>query len=150
MQSKNYRVVNIEILTSPCRKCSEAICNRTACEKLAAFQLRCDQELPSYGVCNFEEDELSTSEKVNINQLLEYEEDGPVEEEAEFVESSVIEKTEPKQKPVPKAKSKPVRELEQKTTPAPVKPVISDIPREQVIPVAALQAPQKLVQLSLF
>lgn len=49
----NYRVVNIPILTSPCRKCSEGgyICiGATNCQKLKDFGKACDQEFTGYGV----------------------------------------------------------------------------------------------------
>jgi len=49
----NYRVVNIPILTSPCRKCSEggfACPVSNNCQKLKDFGKACDEQVTGYGV----------------------------------------------------------------------------------------------------
>lgn len=51
-----YRVVEIPILQSPCRKCTENICDRANCSILVAFNKRCDHEAITYGVCDPTED----------------------------------------------------------------------------------------------
>jgi len=154
--NKQYRVVNIEILTSPCRKCSEAICNRSSCEKLIAFQSRCDQELPSYGVCNCEGDELPSPVKSNFtNDILEGEAPAPTvdsteEYEATFDKSEPTPKKERKRKPVV-LETKP--QPETKPEPAAAEPLIPvDMTLEQIFPPARMAqlAPQKFTQLSLF
>ncbi|WP_224962756.1 hypothetical protein [Geomonas subterranea] len=154
--NKNYRVVNYEILTSPCRKCSEAICDRDKCAMLIAFRARCDQELPSYGVCDFS-DELPSPVKFNFPKEAEYEEEAPAAQAEEESESPVVEKPQrkkaQKQKPEPKAKPTPAPKPEPKAEPVAAEPLIpADMTLEQIFPPARMAqlAPQKLTQLSLF
>ena len=156
--NKSYRVVNIEILTSPCRKCSEAICNRTTCAKLIAFQARCDQELPSYGVCDFD-DEFSSPVKSSFSSGCTEDETPDLAADAAETENEVAGKPERKPKAEPKAKRKPVQNFEPKPEPKPepepvaAEPLIPvDMTIEQIFPPARMAqlANTQFTQLSLF
>lgn len=45
-----YTVVNIPILTSPCRNCADEGCIQSRCQKLKNFNAECDRECTGYGV----------------------------------------------------------------------------------------------------
>lgn len=155
--NKSYRVVKMEILTSPCRGCTD-VCNRETCERLTAFQARCDQELPSYGVCDFS-DEISSPVKFNFAKESEHEDVAPTAQADEESESPVVEKpqrqkkqkTEPKAKPTPIPK--PARKPEPKEEPVAAEPLIpADMKLDQIFPPARMAklGLGKLTQLSLF
>lgn len=57
MAKKLYRVVEIPVLTSPCRGCEQSgngYC-RLRCALLAAFQKKCDSEVTGYGISDVED-----------------------------------------------------------------------------------------------
>lgn len=150
--NKSYRVVNIEILTSPCRKCSEAICNRTTCGQLIAFQARCDQELPSYGVCDFDDEFSSPVKSSFTSNHLEDEAPAPDADAAE-TEAPVAEKRAPNRKAKQKVKPEPVQQAKAEPEPAAAEPLIPvDMTLDQIFPPARMAQLTKtqFTQLSLF
>lgn len=87
-----YRVVEIPILQSPCRKCAENICSRSNCSKLVEFNRLCDQEVIGYGVCDFGE-ELPAPVKFNYSNepVYDAEDTAPTAKAADPVQPPSIE-----------------------------------------------------------
>lgn len=135
MLASKYRVVEVPILQSPCRKCTENICSRSNCSKLVEFNKRCDEEVTGYGVCDFS-DELPAPVKFNYSKEMAYEEEdlAPAAKAAEPAPTPVVE-------------PEPTLTVE----PAPATTLFpADMTLEQFFPPARMAQFGKPIQLSLF